>query len=360
MKKYLIVLAAAVVALASCKPGSGESGSKYTKISFKESALELAIGETTKLKVLYEPTTLDAPVCEWASSDPAIVSVDSNGNIEAKAEGQANITAKCGELSAVCQITVKSIYDMLTWSGFGLFDVNEDSPISEPYEVETRSGVKYTVQTFPGLWYLWDENIQFVNGTGFSGAGFFAEIETAVELVTEGEHKGALWTGDLVFTDASPADSAGVSPAGALTDAEEWYKYITDTTYEGNGSFKGTPVHYMDFDAKDYYYFQGFVKNGWIGEYYEDQTPVYYYQMNITWFNNEEGMYGLKMEQNEEGKWQFVEPATFTSRDEKYYEQLPEEAAAPAATPRNIKEAVNAPARRKGISTEAMKVFKLK
>ena len=51
MKKYLIVLAAAVVALASCKPG-GESGSKYTKISFKESAIELAIGETAKLKVL--------------------------------------------------------------------------------------------------------------------------------------------------------------------------------------------------------------------------------------------------------------------------------------------------------------------
>ena len=48
-----------------------------------------------------------------------------------------------------------------------------------------------------------------------------------------------------------------------------------------------------------------------------------YYKMDITWFNLEEGLYGLKMEQNEEGKWQFVKPYEFTSRFDRTYMNYP-------------------------------------
>ena len=67
MKKYLIVLAAALVALASCTPSGGN---KYTSIRFKSTEIDLAEGAKTTLNVLYEPTTLEAPVCEWSSSNP--------------------------------------------------------------------------------------------------------------------------------------------------------------------------------------------------------------------------------------------------------------------------------------------------
>lgn len=352
MKKYLVVLAAAVFALASC----GGGGSKYTSLKFKESKIQLAQGQTKKLQVLYEPTTLDAPVCVWASSNPDIVKVDQNGNIEAWAIGSANITATTGEgesqLQAVCQVEVKSVYDMLVWSQFGCFDVDTDSPIGEPYEVETRSGVKYTAHLFPGVWYLWDDNIQFVDGEGFSGAGFFSEIETPIELV---EYNGgyALWTNEIVFKDLA-ADSAGVCPAGALTNAEEWYAYITDSTYKGDGSFKGAPVHYVDFDNDDYYYFQGFIKNGWIGDYYDGEVDYYYYQMNITWMD---GVYGLEI--NEAGD-DFAQPATFANREDKYYENMPSEVAAPVAMPRSIKHSNNKPLHRPVANKTAMKVFSLK
>ena len=357
MKKYFVVLAAAIVALAGCKSGGG---SQYTKLAFKESAIDLALGDSKKLQVLYEPTTLEAPVCEWASSNPEVAKVDQNGRVEALAIGTANITATYGEgenaLKAVCQVSVKSIFDMLVWSEFGCFDLDEDNPIGEPYEVETRSGVKYTVQAYPGLWYLWDENIQFINGEGFSGAGFFAEIETPIELVKGGQYDGALWTNEIVFTDASPADSAGVCPAGALTNAAEWLAYITDTTYKGDGSFKGAPVHYIDWDNKDYYYFQGFIKNGWLGEYYDSEIDsyLYYYQMNITWMN---GVYGLEL--NETGD-DFAEPATFAAREEKYYELIPINGVAPAAMPRKIKQSNKKPAVHPVVNKTAMKVFSLK
>ena len=81
MKKYLIVLAAALVALASCKNNGG--GNEYTSIKFKNAEITLAVGTSDKLAVLYEPTTLEPPTCVWASSNTDVVTVDQNGNIEA-------------------------------------------------------------------------------------------------------------------------------------------------------------------------------------------------------------------------------------------------------------------------------------
>ena len=82
MKKYLVVLAALAMVLVGCKDKEKEGGSEYTKISFKQSELTIGLGETAKLTVLYEPTTLDAPSLTWSSSAPEIVSVN-NGNIKA-------------------------------------------------------------------------------------------------------------------------------------------------------------------------------------------------------------------------------------------------------------------------------------
>lgn len=101
MKKYLIVLATALVALAGCK--GGDESSKYTSIRFKDTAINLAVGETKKLNVLYEPTTLEPPTCEWSSSNEAVATVD-NGTVTAVAAGTAQITAKNGDLTAVCAV----------------------------------------------------------------------------------------------------------------------------------------------------------------------------------------------------------------------------------------------------------------
>ena len=317
MKKYLIVLAAAIVALASCKPGSSESGSKYTKISFKESSIELAVGETAKLKVLYEPTTLEAPICEWSSSDPAIVSVDSNGNIVAIAPGQANITAKNDDLSAVCQVTVKDIYDMLVWQDFKVAydETDPTTAIGEPYTVTGSNGTQYKVQLFECTYFLYDENIDY--NQGWTGAGFMSIFDAPIEVIIEGDYTGYYWTNELIFEDIA-IDSAGVCPTGALTDAAAWYAYWTDETEtltEADGSFKGAQVLYYDADNKKEYDFLGFIKNGFIGSY-SDGT---FYRMNITWMD---GLYGLELNEDET---EIAQPATFAPRHDKYYELLPEQ-----------------------------------
>ena len=319
MKKYLVVLAAALVALVGCKK---EEGNKYTSIKFKDAAIELSIGETKKLNVLYEPTTLDLPVCEWSTSNAEVATVDQNGNVEAIASGEATITAKLGDLSAVCKVTVKDIYDMLVWNDFKVAydETDATTAIGEPYMVTASNGTQYKVQLFECTYFLYDENIDYVSGTGWTGAGFMSIFDAPIEVIIEGDYAGYYWTNELVFKDLA-ADSAGVCPTGALTNANEWYSYITDETNtltEADGSFKGAQVLYYDADNKKEYDFLGFIKNGFLGSY-SDGT---FYIMNITWFDNEKGLYGLAWDEEAQD---FAQPITFVDRRDVYYELLPEE-----------------------------------
>lgn len=326
MKKYLIVLAAAVVALASCKPN--EPTSEYTKLSFKESTLDLAPGDTKKLALVYEPTTLDAPKCEWASSNPEVATVDQNGRVEALVSGQTKITAKHGDLVAECQVNVKSIFNMLVWNDFKVA-YNDDDPttaIGEPYMVYASSGASYKVQLFQCTYYLYDENISYVSGTGFTGAGFMSFIDAPIEVIVEGDYKGYYWTNELVFEDLA-TDSAGVVPTGALTNVNEWAAYLFDSTYVGDGSLKGAAIHYIDWDNDDEVDFLGLIKNGWLGTY----SNGTFYQMNITWLG---GYLGLEV--NEEGT-AFVEPYAFAEREEEYFELLPSQETAKKAIRNNVK-----------------------
>ena len=148
MKKYLIVLAAAAIALAGCKGG----GSKYTSISFKESTRTLTIGEQVKFSVMWEPTTIEeAPLCTWASSDTTVLKVDENGNVSAEGLGTANITATHEELTAVCKVTVESYEE--SWSPSSTIyyfpSYKSEQPISDSvYIRKGGSGAEYECQMY--------------------------------------------------------------------------------------------------------------------------------------------------------------------------------------------------------------------
>lgn len=353
MKKYLIVLAAAVVALASCKPGSGESGSKYTKISFKESALELALGETAKLKVLYEPTTLDAPVCEWASSNAEVVTVDQNGNIEALAEGEANITAKCGELSAVCQVTVKSALDMIKWGGWSLWNLDKETFLSQDTLPRTlQSGQQVSCLMIPATYKIWSDGIYLDEEGALNGAGYVIDLEGTALLITDdlGKGKNFHYLGvshlDILKNfDIKDTTFANCAFAGALGNAEDHLKWLNDSTETVEPAFRGR-IYAVDFDAQQYIdYFSGIVGEG----VFEGDENSALYKMNVSWFEEPQvwGLLALEDYSN------FAEPLQWAPLIDKYYEYLGEEKAAPKYTVKEFK----APKESK-ITIPADKLFK--
>ena len=45
----------------------------------------------------------------WTSDNPAVATIDATGKVTAVAEGEATITAKAGDKTATCKVTVKVV-----------------------------------------------------------------------------------------------------------------------------------------------------------------------------------------------------------------------------------------------------------
>ena len=360
MKKYLIVLAAAIVALASCKPGSSESGSKYTKISFKESSIELAVGETTKLKVLYEPTTLEAPVCEWSSSNAEVATVDQNGNVEAISVGEANITAKNGDLTAACRIIVKSVYGAYFIEDYGVFGTEPQSWVEGSDSIFNLSwaGGEFNCQI--GYWPVlaWDGNVTFVSGTGWQGKGFILFSYVPFYTINDtkaGEYNGTPFGwGSFALKDTQGNVYRNIGEAGKLDKAiwsEYIDSYITELLAGGDGSnikfdlfeqaTSGAQIFIADHtkeDAEwdiDYGLISAVVKDMELN--WDSETETFSYKADIDWLNNidEDRFYGLKYDENGP-----IKPYDLDVISE-HYELDYAEMAAPSAEPKRITKRYN-------------------
>ena len=105
----LASLSLSAAALAACdNPSSstpedpGITGTVDFELS--RTSAEMVLGDELLLLAIYEKTD-DKPLV-WSSSNPAVVSVNEEGIVEAMDIGEATITATCGEKSASCKITV--------------------------------------------------------------------------------------------------------------------------------------------------------------------------------------------------------------------------------------------------------------
>ena len=345
MKKYLIVLAAAVVALASCKPG-GESGSKYTKISFKQTELTWALGATDKLVVLDEPITLEAPAVTWATSDAEVVVVDQNGNIGAAGIGEANITATYGEgesaLQAVCKVTVMDPLDNLQWGGWSLWNFDRSTILSTDTIKKTlQSGQEVSCVMIPATYKIWSDGL-YLDVDHLAGAGYVADLEGTALLITDDLGKGPnyFYLG-VNRLDIVPADKmnwndttyANCAITGALGSADAHMAWLQDTTETLEPAFTGR-IWGVDFNAEEFIDpFAGLIGQGvFVG----DETATLY-KSYVSWFQEPQS-WGLVVEAvvdpetGETTGYKFKEPYEWAPlKEAKYYELLQLEEEAPKA-----------------------------
>ena len=71
--------------------------------------ITLLVGAIDKLTATVSPENVTNPVITWSSDNEAIATVDADGNVTAVSVGVANITAKCGDVTATCKVTVESL-----------------------------------------------------------------------------------------------------------------------------------------------------------------------------------------------------------------------------------------------------------
>jgi uncharacterized protein YjdB len=76
-------------------------------VTLDKSSLELNEGETATLTATVKPDNASDKTVTWSSSKTSVATVDANGKVTAVAEGTATITAKAGDKTATCSVTVK-------------------------------------------------------------------------------------------------------------------------------------------------------------------------------------------------------------------------------------------------------------
>ena len=78
---------------------------EVTSVSLNKTTASLKAGETVTLTATVNPSDATDKTVTWTSSDQTVATV-SNGIVTAKKVGSATITAKAGDKTATCQITV--------------------------------------------------------------------------------------------------------------------------------------------------------------------------------------------------------------------------------------------------------------
>ena len=78
-------------------------------ITLDKTELTLIIGASEQLTATVLPEDVTDKTVTWSTSDAAIATVDTEGNVTAISVGEAVITATCGEISTSCRVIVEKI-----------------------------------------------------------------------------------------------------------------------------------------------------------------------------------------------------------------------------------------------------------
>lgn len=76
-----------------------------TDITMQEQAM-VGVGGTVQLEAAVQPEGLKDPIA-WSSSNEDVATVDENGTVTGVGVGSAEIIAVCGDVSAICQVSVQ-------------------------------------------------------------------------------------------------------------------------------------------------------------------------------------------------------------------------------------------------------------
>ena len=320
----LALSAIAMVAFTSCEPinnpgGNNGGNGDDTVVSVVKVAPEtllMSVGQTEKLSATVTPAPTTAVTFVWTSDDEEVATVK-NGIVTAVAPGTANIVVSvegCTPDTCLVNVTNDAALDNYQLLSYGLFGSPEMIPGTET-NIKTTSGAEFACQLGYISMYAWDNNVSFVNGTGFGGAGYFFIAELPVFWITEGQNQGKyVGNSDGFYIAPNPQDTIAPYTAlsGELTDVQSygdfWKALIDPATEEVTqeiadlylNSQVGTQIFHMDFEEESQSWNLGNVA---AAHMFENENDEFQYEITIDWYDfvNENRLYGLLCNVNDSG-----------------------------------------------------------
>ena len=120
----------------ACKITVTASAVPVTSISLDKTTLALAEQDTYQLTATVKPDNATDKNVTWSTANAAIATVSDNGLVTAVAEGTTTITAKAGDKTATCTVTVSKKVIPVTSFTFGddWFYVEKDHTLQLPFQ----------------------------------------------------------------------------------------------------------------------------------------------------------------------------------------------------------------------------------
>jgi hypothetical protein len=321
MKKvFLFALAAIVVAsgFTSCKQEKKDDPGTSIKLILSEHELLMKKDDAQRLRVTFEPASA-SPKVTWKSTNEAVATVTSTGNVTAIANGEAQIIVSAeGATGDTCYVTVADLaaYDIFEISDYGLFGEFVEVPNTDTV-IEISIG-EVNVKLYTIDMYIWDSNLSFVNGSGFSGDGLMTIGEVAAYCIVAGAATTAanadayignyIGSGFWGFADIAAAGYSCYPYYGqsGKIDVENYGKFMTSMFNAESAEdldmdayqkmIKGAYVYEVDADNDAWYsYYPLAVINQMVIE--EDDADGFEYGAIVTWSNytDDDRFYGLKV-----------------------------------------------------------------
>lgn len=341
MKKILFfaLFACATLAFVGCEPTPVDPIPDSTKvvITVTPDSLLLGIGDTEKLTATVTSENGVQVKVTWTSDNEDVVTVAASGIVLAAGAGTANVIASAeGAIADTCVITVTNdaLYDQFALGGYGIFGKGEVLVADTLVPLSDGSTVRCEIAN--GTLIAWDENIVFVNGTGFAGDGFAIWQEVPMFWIIEGDDAGYYLGSANGFMVAVPEFEEGVEmdivtyfmAPGELVDVQNygdgWLAMLmasSEDEYRAaleiyQAAHTGTQL--IEAEGGSFYYTAvGNVAYAQFDDVYNEVTNSYdiVYDLVVDWYDilSEDRFYGLAIttEENEDGELMltgFVEP----------------------------------------------------
>ena len=225
MKKSLfaVVALAAALIFVGCKQ---ENKSAVQGISVSPSELPMNPGQQTRLSLTVTPETAqyNSDDVVWTSSDTTVATVTYNGTVTALEVGTANITAKLGEYTAVCAITVNEWIDNLVFNG-AYIGIQDTAYYGDEVDtIKAGDGNSYAVKrlrVYVGLFtvgFYMDAEYNFAGSKEGGVVEGFASMYWAPGWLNNSDGGIIFSLGQWDITDKYGDTITQVIPCGKLTD----------------------------------------------------------------------------------------------------------------------------------------------
>ncbi|WP_177309642.1 Ig-like domain-containing protein [Faecalispora sporosphaeroides] len=172
------VKASAVGASASCEV---TVLSPMTGIELDKSTLTLNRNTTDKLTISFLPDdTTSGREVAWSSSAPEVANVDQQGNVVGYSIGTTTVTARCGEFTATCNVTVNALID-------GVYLDQSEMTLDRGTDGQLKASI-VPLDTTEDKTVTWSSNDPNVAAVDDSGKVTGVKIGSATITAKVGEH----------------------------------------------------------------------------------------------------------------------------------------------------------------------------